>query len=505
MHLFKTSGFLLFIGLLSSTAVTAQQTINLAGSSEDDRLGMAVITGDFNCDGYADLAAGAPVENDSIGAINVVYGGTGTGSQLGSADNSVFTGSDFFPDNLLRFGEHLAAGDFDSDNCDDLVVGVPDADAGADFSAGKVLVMYGSLSGISSGNIEFWYQDSPGVLGGTEEDDRFGWAVAVGDFNNDNRDDLAIGAPGEAIGSISAGSVSILYGASGGLTATGNQLFHQDSTGILETAEQGDRFGASLAAGDFDGNGYDDLAIGVPNEKVGSVQNAGGVQVLYSYSTAGLSATNNQWWDQNSWGVAENPAAGNLFGFSLAAGHFNNDGRADLAIGVPRDYEVKGAVSIFHGSLSGLTPNNHLTAAGLNAPNSDIGDSLSVGDFNGDNVDDLVLGAPDAVFEVNVSGLIFPLLYGGVHILYNGVIPRTQFIHQDVAGVPDQGEHGDGFGYAVAAGDFDSDGADDLAVGVPFESTETVGWAGIVQVFYGDDSLPLVGGIVSANNQLLAQ
>jgi hypothetical protein len=75
--------------------------------------------------------------------------------------------------------------------------------------------------------------------------------------------------PYEDIGDIAnAGAVNIIYGSANGLTSTDNEFFHQDSSGtdgeVDDVAETGDAFGAALAAGDFDGDGYRDLAIGIP-------------------------------------------------------------------------------------------------------------------------------------------------------------------------------------------------------------------------------------------------
>jgi hypothetical protein len=72
-------------------------------------------------------------------------------------------------------------------------------------------------------------------------------AYANSDFNNDGRDDLAIGVPGESVGSKQfAGAVNVLYGSSSGLAATGNQFWTQDSSGVEETAEDSDQFGRAL-------------------------------------------------------------------------------------------------------------------------------------------------------------------------------------------------------------------------------------------------------------------
>ena len=95
-------------------------------------------------------------------------------------------------------------------------------------------------------------------------------AAVQGDFNGDGFADLAVGAPGEDLGSPDAGAVNVLYGSAAGLTSAGNQFWHQNSPGIAERADAGDLFGSALAAGDFNGDGFDDLAIGVPAEDVGA-------------------------------------------------------------------------------------------------------------------------------------------------------------------------------------------------------------------------------------------
>ncbi len=120
------------------------------------------------------------------------------------------------------------------------------------------------------------------------------------DYNGDGKDDLAIGVVGEDIGAlVDAGAVNVLYGSGAGLTATGDQLWHQDSPGVLGGAEGGDSFGDALACGDFNGDGFDDLAIGVPLEDIGAIGNAGAVNVLYG-SVAGLTASGDQLWHQDS-------------------------------------------------------------------------------------------------------------------------------------------------------------------------------------------------------------
>jgi len=293
--------------------------------------------GDFNGDGKDDLALGVPGEavgtGDSItfaGAVNVLYGSStglqasGTGGpndQFWTQDSAGLLDSAEANDN---FGSSLATGDFNNDGRDDLGVGVPFENIGSIQDAGAASVLYGSSTGLQSGNDQFWNQDSSSVQDTAEAFDNFANALAGGDFNNDGRDDLAIGVQAEDLGGIEAvGAVNVLYGSSTGLQASGtggpdDQFWNQDSTGVLDTAEANDQFGFALGAADFNGDDRDDLAVGIPSEAIGTIFGAGAANVLYGSAT-GLQTSNDQFWNQDSSGVLGSADDSDNFGWALGS------------------------------------------------------------------------------------------------------------------------------------------------------------------------------------------
>jgi hypothetical protein len=236
---------------------------------------------------------------------------------------------------------------------------VPGESLGSIPTAGAVNILYGTAAGLTGSGSQQFTQDSAGVPGTAEPDDSFGGALAAGDLDNDGFADLAVGAAGEDLGSINAaGAVNVLYGSSAGLTGSGSQQFTQDSAAIPGTAAPFDFFGGSLAAGDLDGDGFADLAVGVPREVVGTIQIAGAVNILYG-AAAGLTGSGSQLFSQASPGVPDVAELGDRFGDRLATGDFDNDGFVDLAVGVPDEgvgsVVAAGAANVLYGSAAGLS------------------------------------------------------------------------------------------------------------------------------------------------------
>ena len=170
-------------------------------------------------------------------------------------------------------------------------------------SAGAVNVIYGRAGGLATRANEIWHQDRDGIIGGAEDDDSFGSALAAGDFNNDGYEDLAIGVPGEDLEDIgSAGAVNVIYGGPAGLMVFGNQIWHQDSDGIGGVAEPG----RQLWSLRWPPVTSTTMALKTwPLEFVrtsGGKEDVGVVNVIYG-GPGGLAAVGNQIWGQDSVGI----------------------------------------------------------------------------------------------------------------------------------------------------------------------------------------------------------
>ena len=441
-------------GLDASTGIGDQWlTQNSSGMQGDgaeagDQMGLAVAVGDFNGDGFTDLAAGVPGEDvgskQDAGAVNVVYGSAagldpaGTPlSQFWTLDSPSVPGPAQAGD---AFGRSLAVGDFNGDGFADLAVGAPERDVNGVVDGGAALVLYGASGGLQSGGSQLWSQSTTGVPGIEQAGDQIAWSMTAGDFNGDGNSDLVLGNPFDNVAAATdAGTATVLYGTPSGLDPANSQLLSQNTLGVPGNSEKNDIFGWDVVAGAFDGSAKDGLAIGVPLETITGIGATGIVDVLPG-SPAGLTGVGSQQLSQNGPGVPGTAMDGDAFGASLAAGNFGSGGAIDLAVGVAADTihgrPAAGSVNVFYGSATGLA----------------------------------------------TSG--------------------SQIWDQATTGILDASEPGDLMGADVAVGDYNGDGHDDLAAAVTYEDLGTLTDAGAINVIYADSG---PNGLMAAGNQFWTQ
>jgi hypothetical protein len=308
-----------------------------------------------------------------------------------------------------------------------MVVGTP----GESNGRGMVQAFYGTSGGFSAyapaGVTQPWTEDSPGVNCTAAPGDLFGSATATGDFNGDGFTDLAIGVPSKTVlGHLNAGAINVLFGGPNGLGTTGNACIVERLSGTPFPVRTDSFFGTTLASGDFNGDGIDDLAVGLPGLTVAGMRDAGGVQLLRGTS-GGL-----RWstaFTENTPFVAGQPGVGYAFGFSLAAGKLGTATLDGLAVGTPGEV------------VSGK---------------ADVG---TVTLFAGVANDSLLNMQSHSYSEATAN-------YG------SGVVPGAR----------------DSFGWSIAIGDINADGAGDLVVGVPGKVGGGQAFAGAVMWSPGSGS-----------------
>lgn len=508
-----------------------------------------IVKGDFNNDGFTDLAIGEPGATihglAGAGDVIILYG---SANGLGAVKKELwYEGPDR---NLLlntlasgnAFGSALASGDFNGDGFTDLAIGAPNegvfdrVNFGSPHAgAGAVTVIYGSANGLTTtdphthppqfltlSNTDPTCLTDPAHFCEILQDNaHFGQSLAWGNFNGDQLNgnvlgDLAIAAPTaqDRDKSPRQGGVIIVFGRSSGLPANNTGSILLFDTCCVDTAGSdgpSDAWGSALSAGDFDGDGNSDLAIGVPGWSVNGAPGAGAVfiftKIVSDITVHAVTAS-------SIFGTGSQANAG--FGGVLASGDFNGDLKSDLAIGQPNfnsgSQLLIGAVDVLYGSSSGITDSSThqgFVAAnfhGINEAGAHFGAALVGGDFDGDGRSDLVIGVPFKEIVVTRNGQSVTLTNAGeINVIYGSLtglsFQHSQIWNQETLLGPSQAQAGNRFGAPLTAWNFGNNEVSvsvfngtvlqiphptpDLAVGVPFQTVNGVSGAGAVNVIFG--------------------
>jgi hypothetical protein len=387
--------------------------------------------GDLDGDGVGDIAVGAPghVWIPTGGAVWVLFlnpDGTVNDHQKISDTQGGFNG---VLDDRDDFGWSMASlGDLDGDGVGDLAVGAPaDDDGGGQFAnRGAVWVLFLNPNGTVKSHQKI--SDTEGGFTGILDDgDRFGQSVAwLGDLDGDGVGDLAVGAINDDDGGSNRGAVWVLF-----LNPNGTVKSHQKISdieggfdGILGDVDQ---FGASAASlGDLDGDGVGDLAVGAPADDDGG-GNRGAVWVLFLKPDGTVKSHQKISHTEGGFdGILDDF---DVFGVSVASlGDLDGDGVGDLAAGAYWDDdggENRGAVWVLHLNIDG-TVKSHQKISDIEGGFTGVLDDhdyfgwsvASLGDFDGDRVGDLAVGAPrdddGGVGESAEHGAVWLLFLDGV-------------------------------------------------------------------------------------------
>jgi len=460
--------------------------------------------GDFNNDGIDDFFVGAPnattLAGNSAGIGYLIFGdSTGFPSTFSLGDIDGTNGVAFIG---AQFGRDLGwsadfAGDVNNDGIDDLIIGSSGNEAYVVFGTSSALPAEIDISTLNGSNgFTFAGQETAG------------WSVAgVGDINGDGIDDVAIGGPAvDPIGGAANsedGAVYVIFGKSSAFNArieteiplVGNTELDGVEGFTIYGATGNDRAGTSVSSlGDVNGDGINDILIGA---QLGGTGGLGEAYVVFGRSSGGFGteldlATLN---GSNGFTLL-NPTGNSRAGFSVSGiGDFNGDGFNDLIIGEPDEpndpiavrtsYVVFGtdqgfAATIDLDSLNGTNGFEIFDGGGL----SRLGFSVSgIGDFNGDGLDDLIIGD----FVARPEGLVNQ---GQAYVIFGTTDDLSAGIDLENLS-PDQGFQIKGpaaftdTGFSVSgAGDINNDGYDDIILGAP-EADPVTDREGQAFVIYG--------------------
>ena len=452
--------------------------------------------GDINGDGFADIIVSAPYATSGEKSFVVFGSSSAFDSTIDLASLDGITGFSFSGRDSRSVS---SAGDVNNDGFDDIIIG--DKSAGIS-SAGESYVFFGKASGYTPSIDLSGLNGTNGfVLTGNDPNDFSGYSVSTaGDVNGDGIDDVIVGAPRAQITTFGQGESYVVYGKTSGFSTSIDLLSLNASQGFsIIGIDNVDYSGRSVSnAGDVNGDGYDDLIIGAPNADVGGFGSSdpGDAYLIFggnNLSTINITSLNGT----NGFripGIGSNDYAGRSVS---NAGDINGDGFADIIVGAPynttttgnpgESYVIFGKDTAFSSTFNPATLNgsNGFRIDGITASDSFGYSVSSAGDFNGDGIDDLLVGAlnadPNSMNRAGEAYVIF-----GKTSAFSSTLSASSLDGSNgfiIEGL----DAGDLTGRSVSdAGDINGDGFDDLIIGAP-NATPNGNQSGESYVIFGKD------------------
>ncbi len=426
----------------AGTILTEQRISNTSGGfggtiAADSFFGRAAVAiGDVDGDGVTDLAIGSYGDADgglARGAVWIVFmnaDGTVKGQQKISSTTGGLVGP---PNNNAGFGYAIAPlGDMDNDGVPDIAVGAyRENDGGANRGAVYIIRLNANGTVKSQQKIS---STQGGFTGPLLNADWFGTGVAaIGDLDGDGIIDIAVGTELDKDGGTNRGAVYILMLNANG-TVKDEQKISSTQGGLVGPLLDNDRFGNAVAGiGDIDGDGIPDIIVGAYRDSDGgTARGAAYVLMLNADGTV----KDEQKISSTQGGLTGPIANTDWFGSSVAAiGDIDGDGVVDIAVGAQQNDDGgmnHGAVYVLRMNSDGTVKSEQRlssTTGGLTGPLA-VGDVFgsavgAIGDFDGDGIPDLVVGAMQANDGASDAGAVFLLTLDGCESSGSGPVVIT--------------------------------------------------------------------------------
>jgi hypothetical protein len=450
----QTNEGVVFIHHGSQNGIDPVPDVGLESDQIEAQFGWAVAAaGDVNGDGYGDVIVGSRFYDNgqaNEGAAFIFHGSENgidplANSQLESNQGEAWMGSAV-----------ASAGDVNGDGYSDIVIGGYAYDGGQN-DEGTALVYHGMASGVGSDFTSLGINQAEALVGASVSN--------AGDINGDGLDDVIVGAPYIDSGEQDEGMAIVYYGSTE--NGPGNSK-------ALQCNQAGAKFGYSVsAAGDVNGDGYDDVIVGAPSFDKGVIQ---GAAFIFHGGPGGI--------NPNPAIILDNGLTGTDYGSSVSiAGDIDRNGYADVIVGAPKYSKSNpaileaGAVYIYKGSSNGIVSAGAMLTTDL--PGSHLGTSVDgAGDVNGDGYSDVIAGADKSNIGQAEEGAA--RVYYGSPVGIPSNSPANTILQSNQAGAA--------LGGSVAgAGDVNGDGYGDVIVGA-FKYDGGENNEGAAMVYYGSSN-----------------